>query len=160
MRELPLSELPGLVGQELGAGRPDRARQATYVSFWLALVVMSTLGAGLYFYAEPILKLFTTDADVIRLGVIPIQFDGILEPLIAAAFVFGGGLRGAGDTRVTLLITAGSIWGLRLVTAYILAIPFGLGLLGVWLAIGVDFVSRALWFWLRFRGGKWALLHV
>jgi putative MATE family efflux protein len=149
-----------LVGQELGAGRPDRARQATYVSFWLALGVMTTLGIALYAFATPILQLFTTDADVIRLGVIPVQFDGLMEPLFAAAFVFGGGLRGAGDTRAALAITIGSVWGLRLIVAYFLAITLSLGLLGVWLAIGVDFVSRALWFWLRFRSGKWTSLRV
>jgi putative MATE family efflux protein len=149
-----------LVGQELGAGRPERARRATYASFWLAFIVMNVMGLFLFVLAEPILRLFTTDAAVIRQGVIVVRTDSALQPLIAASFVFSGALRGAGDTRTTMLITIGSVWALRLVAAYVLAIVLGLGIFGVWLAIGLDFASRAMWFWLRFRSGKWAALRV
>jgi putative MATE family efflux protein len=169
IRIAAMSFLPGwgfsvaattLVGQELGAGRPDRARQVTYLSYGLTLAVMTTMGLMLFAFSESILRLFTTDADVIRLGALVVRIDGLLQPLIATSFVFAGALRGAGDTRTTLAITIGSIWGLRLITAYTLAIAFNLGLLGVWLAIGLDFASRALLFWLRFRGGQWATLRV
>lgn len=149
-----------LVGQELGAGRPDRARRATYVAFAFAFTIMTLMGWVLFWFSEPILRLFTTDPEVIRLGMIVVQADGLLQPIIAASFVFSGALRGAGDTRTTMLISLSSIWGLRLIAAYILAITLNLGLLGVWLAIGLDFASRALWFWWRFRGGGWAKVKV
>ncbi|HLE28852.1 MAG TPA: MATE family efflux transporter [Anaerolineales bacterium] len=149
-----------LVGQELGARRPDRARRATYASFLLALAVMTSMGLVIFALSEPILRLFTDDADVIREGMIVVRADGLLQPLIAASFVFSGALRGAGDTRATMLITIVSVWALRLTAAYLLAITLGLGLLGVWLGIGVDFASRSTWFWLRFRSGKWTALRV
>jgi len=149
-----------LVGQELGAQRPDRARRAVYVSFGLAFAVMTSMGWLLFFFSEAILSQFTTDPEVLRLGRIVVQADGLLQPIIAASFVFSGALRGAGDTRATMLITLGSIWGLRLIVAYGLAITLGLGLLGVWLAIGVDFASRAVWFWFRFHSGQWAKIKV
>ena len=149
-----------LVGQELGAREPERARKVAYVSFLFALAVMTGMGLVLFVFAEPILRLFTNDADVIRAGLVVIRADGLLQPVIAASFVFSGALRGAGDTKTTMLITIGSVWALRLVAAYLLAITFGLGLLGVWLAIGIDFASRATWFWLRFKSGKWVALRV
>ena len=169
LRISALSFLPGwgfsvaattLVGQELGARRPERARRATYVSFWLALIVMSGMGLFLLLFDAPILRLFTDDAAVIREGVVVIRTCALIQPVMAASFVFSGGLRGAGDTRTTMLITVGSIWALRLVAAYVLGNLLGLGLLGAWLGVGVDFSFRALLFWLRFRGGKWAALRV
>jgi len=169
LRISALSFLPGwgfsvaattLVGQELGARRPERARRATYVSFWLALIVMSGMGLFLLLFDAPILRLFTDDAAVIREGVVVIRTCALIQPVMAASFVFSGGLRGAGDTRTTMLITVGSIWALRLVAAYVLGSLLGLGLLGAWLGVGVDFSFRALLFWLRFRGGKWAALRV
>ena len=149
-----------LVGQELGAGRPERAQRATYASFWLAFTVMTAMGVVLFIFATPLLRLFTSDPDVVRLGTIVVRTDSVLQPIIAASFVFSGALRGAGDTRTTMLITLGSVWALRLVAAYVFAILLNLGILGVWLAIGLDFLSRSTWFWLRFRSGKWARLRV
>jgi Na+-driven multidrug efflux pump len=49
---------------------------------------------------------------------------------------------------------------LRLVAAYVLGVTLGLGLLGAWLGVGIDFTFRAGLFWLRFRTGKWAGLRV
>jgi putative MATE family efflux protein len=169
LRIAALSYLPGwgfsvaattLVGQELGARRPERAQRATYVSFFFALIVMSVMGVILFLFNESILRAFTNDADVIQAGVTVLRTSGLMQPLLAAAFVFSGALRGAGDTRATMVITLASVWGLRLVTAYLLGITLGLGLLGAWLAIGVDFAVRALLVWLRFRSGKWTRLRV
>jgi Na+-driven multidrug efflux pump len=77
---------------------------------------------------------------------------------MAASFVFSGSLRGAGDTRTTLIITACSIWLTRVPLAYVLTRV--LALTGAWLAIGSDFGLRAFFFWLRFRSGKWQKIKV
>lgn len=169
LRISALSFLPGwgfsvaattLVGQELGAGRPDRARASAHSAFLLGLTVMSVMGLVLFVFDAPILRLFTDDAEVVRQGTVVIRTSALLQPIIAASFVFSGALRGAGDTKSTLAITAASIWLMRLALSYLFAIALGLGLLGVWLAIGADFAVRASLFWLRFRGGKWAALRV
>ncbi|MBL8056120.1 MAG: MATE family efflux transporter [Anaerolineales bacterium] len=169
LRVAALSFLPGwgfsvaattLVGQELGARRPDQARQATYVAFGLALVVMAVMGALLFIFEAPILLFFTDDPAVLAAGAVVVRASAVQQPLLAASFVFSGALRGAGDTRTTLLITVGSIWGLRLAAAYLLGISLGLGLLGAWLAVGLDFGSRAFFFWRRFESGRWMALKV
>lgn len=169
LRIAAISFLPGwgfsvaattLVGQELGAGRPDRARQATYVSFWFALAVMTSMAVLLFVGNESILRLFTNDEAVIAAGQIVISTSAYIQPLMAASFVFAGALRGAGDTRSTMFITVISIWVLRLAAAYFLGAVLGLGLYGVWLAFGLDFVARATLFWLRFRGGRWQAVKV
>jgi putative MATE family efflux protein len=164
-----LSYLPGwgfsvaattMVGQELGAQRPERARSAVLSAMWMALGVM--IVAGLLIFAIPgvILRFFTSDGAVIAAGIPAMRLSALAQPPIAAAFVFAGALRGAGDTRATMAVTIGSVWGLRLVAAYLLGIVAGLGLVGVWLAFDVDWVFRAALFWLRFRSGKWRTLSV
>jgi len=169
LRISSLAYLPGwgfgiaattLVGQELGAGRPDLARKSTYLAFLFALVVMSLMGVALLVFNVQILSLFTDDKGVVTAGTTVIAACALIQPAMATSFIFSGGLRGAGDTRTTLLISVGSIWGLRLVAAYILGVTLGLGLLGAWLGIGIDFAFRGVLFWLRFRGGKWATLRV
>jgi putative MATE family efflux protein len=169
LRIAALSFLPGwgfsvaattLVGQELGARNPERARRATYASFALALAVMTSMAVVLFVFADPILRLFTDDAAVIAAGHIVIRTSAVIQPMMAASFVFSGALRGAGDTRATMVITVATIWGLRLLMAYVLGVMLGLGLFGAWLAVGIDFAVRSLLFWLRFRTGRWARLRV
>jgi Na+-driven multidrug efflux pump len=72
--------------------------------------------------------------------------------------VLAGGLRGAGDTRATLVITAGSLWLVRLPLALLLTRPFGL--IGAWIAMGVDLNLRGLGMWLRFRSDHWTRIRV
>jgi putative MATE family efflux protein len=164
-----LSFLPGwgfsvaattLVGQELGARNPARARGAAYAAFGMAFAVMLVMGAVLFSFHEPILRIFTNDAAVLAAGATVMHMSAAQQPVLAASFVFGGALRGAGDTRTTLLITVTSIWGLRLLAAYVLGVVFGLGLLGAWLGIWLDFAFRSTMFYLRFRSGKWETLRV
>ena len=67
------------------------------------------------------------DPEVIALGVAPLQVLGMIQPLSAATMVYSGALRGAGDTRWTLLITALSVWVLRIPLTLALLGPLGLG---------------------------------
>ncbi len=168
-RIVSLSFLPGwgfavaattLVGQELGARNPQRAMQSGYMAFRAALMLMTGLGVFLFLFDTALIRLFSTDPKVIQLGAMTVRVAALIQPLLAASFVFSGSLRGAGDTRTTLFITMCSVWGLRLVTTYLLGVQLGLGLLGAWLAIGVDFGFRALMFWQRFRSGRWQMIKV
>jgi len=169
LRISALSFLPGwgfsiaattLVGQELGARRPERARQSAYAAFWMAFAVMFVMGAVLFIFEAPILRVFTGDSAVLEAGAIVIRMSALQQPVLAASFVFAGALRGAGDTRATMLITITSIWGLRLALAYVFGIVLGWGLFGAWLAIWCDFAFRSTMFYLRFRGGAWQTLRV
>ncbi|HLZ48438.1 MAG TPA: MATE family efflux transporter, partial [Candidatus Limnocylindria bacterium] len=67
-----------------------------------------------------------------------------------------GSLRGAGDTRFTLIATIVNWFVVRLPLAIVLAFPLGLGLAGIWLAVLVDYCVRAVILALRFRSGRWS----
>jgi MATE family multidrug resistance protein len=164
-----LSFLPGwgfavaastLVGQELGARQPRRAHDSGYVAFRGALLVMVTMGIVIFAFDRALIRLFIEDATVIAYGVPVLRIAAVIQPLMAASFVFSGALRGAGDTRTTLVITVLSTWGLRVVVTYLLGQVLGLALIGVWLAISADFGVRAFLFWRRFRSDKWQSIRV
>jgi Na+-driven multidrug efflux pump len=162
-----LSYMPGfgfavaattLVGQGLGAGDPGRAKADTYQAWRLALVLMSFMGLIFFFFPEQIMSIFIDDPVVIRLGVWPLRLVAFSQPMLATMMVFAGALRGAGDTRATLGITAAGLWLARVPLAFLLTPT--LGLVGAWIAMGVDLNLRGLGMFLRFRSGKWASIKV
>lgn len=144
-----------MVSQALGAERPDEARAIVGLAWWVTLAVMAALGVALYFLALPIMQLFSRDPDVIRGGRDAIQMAAFIQPAMAAAYVYSGALIGAGDTRTTTLISVACTWCLRLTVAYVAAVLWRWGVVGVWLGIGAEYAGRAAWGWLRFRSNKW-----
>lgn len=147
-----------LVGQGLGAGDPRRARADGYLARRMAIILMVAMGVIFFVFAGPIIDLFIDDPEVVQLGIWPLRLVAFSQPALATMMVLSGGLRGAGDTRATLVITATGLWGVRLPLALLLTGP--LGLIGAWIAMGVDLQVRGLGMWLRFRSGKWAGIRV
>lgn len=164
-----LSYLPGwgfsvatttLVGQELGAGNPEGAKAYTQTARWFSLAIMSVMGVVLFVFARPITAIFTNDPRVIEEGVWAVRIAALIQPIMSQSFIFGGALRGAGDTRITLIITMCTVWGLRILCIIVFGQWLGLGLAGAWIGTGVDFMARYLFFQLRFRTGRWAMVRV
>jgi putative MATE family efflux protein len=152
-----------MVGQGLGAGRPDLAERATYLTMRASLVFMSCLGLVMILFGTPITSLFVggQDADkVTHIGGQLLFIFAFAMPGMAISLALGGGLRGAGDTRAVLFIMAGATWVVRLVPAYLLAITFGLGVPGAWIAAVMDISTRAALMAIRFRRGKWKQIKI
>jgi len=147
-----------LVGQSLGARDSQRARQSVREALRVSAWAMGAAGLLLVVFSGQVMSIFVDDPEVIALGVAPLQVLGMIQPLSAATMVYSGALRGAGDTRWTLLITALSVWALRIPLTSALIVP--LGLVGAWLGMAIDNVMRAVLFWLRYRTGRWAEVKV
>jgi len=149
-----------LVGQSLGAGDEERARRIVRETLVMAVAMMAVLGAVLVIFAPQVMALFMPDPVVIEQGVWPNRLLGLLQPVLAVMMVYSGALRGAGDTRWTLIITGATVWLIRLPIASLLTGPLAAGLLGAWIAMGIDMIGRAALFRLRFRSGRWATIRV
>jgi putative MATE family efflux protein len=152
-----------LVGQSLGAGRPDMAEKATFLTMRYALIFMVCLGLVMMAFGGTITDLFVGGegaTEVIDIGRQLLFIFGLAMPGLAVSLALGGALRGAGDTRFVLLIMAGSTWIVRLVPAYMLAIVFGFGVPGAWAAAVMDITTRAVLMFLRFRHGGWKRITV
>ncbi|HEU4335586.1 MAG TPA: MATE family efflux transporter [Candidatus Eisenbacteria bacterium] len=160
-----LSYMPGygfsiacsaLVGQYLGAGRPDRAAIAVRESVFLAAVLMSLIGVMFFTIPGTLLSLFIpSDPEAVRLGVACLVIAAFEQPLMGAAMSYAGALRGAGETRSPMIVGALSVWLVRVPLAWFLAYGLGLGLNGLWLTMIADWSVRAGAFAYIVRKGKW-----
>jgi putative MATE family efflux protein len=149
-----------LVGQSLGAKRPERASQFGLEARRLAMISMGLLGLVLFFFPRQLIGLYTDDPEVIEMGVICLRIIAFAQPIMGSTFVLTGSLRGAGDTRFVMLITLFGVWVGRLGMAYLLVEVFQLGLRGAWYAMVFDQAIRATFGYLRWRHGGWKTARV
>ena len=152
-----------IVGQTLGAQRPDLAEKASYMTMRYSLVFMGVVGVILMTLGGQITSIFVggeNSGAVVDIARQTMFIFAFAMPGLAISLSLSGSLRGAGDTRAVLYIMAGSTWIVRLVPAYLLAITFGLGVPGAWLAAIADINVRAMIMFLRFRRGKWKHIKV
>lgn len=147
-----------LVGQSLGARDPDRAEASAWQAVKSGMIWMSIMGVGFLVWRQGLVGMYTDDPAVQGLGEMCLIFIAVAQPLQAIAVVMASALRGAGDTRATLVITSVCVWVVRVALAYLLGIVFGLGLFGVWLGWFADFIIRATLIFLRFQDGRWKTL--
>ncbi len=143
-----------LVGQQLGAGKPDMAVAVAWRSLRMALVAMSILSVLLATNATAMARFMIDDPEVVKLTVAFIYMIAIAQPMMACEFTLAGALRGAGDTRFPLMATfCGIIFG-RLIPAFIFA---KLGMSVYWL-LGImilDYAIKASMLFHRFNSKKW-----
>lgn len=145
-----------LVGRYIGAGDWQGARRRAHWGFALASVYMVSVGVGLMVFGEPLIRLFTEDAEVIRIGARILIFMGAYQILDAMYAVYSGGLRGAGDTLVPSVVMIGLNWGLTVGAAYLTTVyfpEFGPG--GPWTVLCVYGTLVGLFMLLRFQFGPW-----
>lgn len=149
-----------LVGQSLGAKQPGRAIRVGAESQKIALLVAACTGAILFFLGKYVAVLYTDDPGVISLSSGVLKIIAFAQPFMATNFVLAGALRGAGDTKWTMWITMAGVWGVRVVSAYILALRMNMQLYGAWIAMAMDMTVRAVLLHLRFRAGHWTKTKV
>jgi putative MATE family efflux protein len=169
VRILSLSFLPGfgfgaaasaLVGQNLGAKRPEESANAGWIATGLSVLLMTAGGILIAVSAERIASLFVDDPEVINNTVWFIYMLGISQPFMAIDFTLGGALRGAGDTRFPLWTVVVAFYVVRLGLSALVVFVFDLSLPWLWATlIGDYFVRAALKTW-RFRSGRWARIRI
>ena len=143
-----------LVGQQLGAGKPEMAVAVGWRSLRMALAAMTFLSLVLAWFAEDMARFMIDDPEVVHLTVIFIYFIALAQPMMACEFTLAGALRGAGDTRFPLVATfCGIILG-RLLPALLFA---HLELSVYWLfgVMIIDYTIKATLLIHRFTSRKW-----
>lgn len=143
------------VGQSLGANRRDRANLANWEANRFAVMLMAGMGIVFYFFPYLLLRLFTSDAEVIRLGTLFLKIVAGLQIPLAISMVLSGSLKGAGDTRYLLFTTIIGSWVVRVPLAYLFSHVLGWGLVFVWGVMIVDWVVRMSLLLIRYRSERW-----
>jgi putative MATE family efflux protein len=149
-----------LMGQNVGAGKPDRAAHAVWVATGQAVAIMSFVALIFVAFPAQLARMFTNDAAVIAIIVWYLRINAISEPFLAATMVLRGGLQGAGDTLVPALITLATNWVIRLPLAWYFAIYRGMGPSGAWIAMSASTVLSGLTMAAWFTHGKWRRMRV
>ena len=144
-----------LVGQGLGAKKPQEARRQGSRAVTLCLALLTAVGAGMYLLAPWLISLLTPDAEVRRIGAMLIRICAFEQPFNAVSIVASGALRGAGDTKVPFLYGLATMWGVRIPFAWLFGTALGFGVAGFWWAMVADLGVRSLLLYVRFHRGRW-----
>jgi putative MATE family efflux protein len=144
-----------LVGQNLGAGKPERAVLSTWRASKYNTVFMMLIGIVLVVLAPAIAGFFTSDPDVLRYGINCLRILAVGIPMYAVGMIVTQALNGAGDTTTPTAINFVCFWVLQIPLAYWLAESIALGPEGVFWAIVVSETLVTVLAVSVFRRGKW-----
>jgi len=149
-----------LVGQNLGAGHPDRAEESAWKVCVYNTMCLVSIGAVFLVFAPAIVSAFTDDAEVASHAIHCVR-------IVSAGFLFYGygmaltaAFNGAGDTRTPTLINVFSLWVIELPLAWVLAHPLGFGPMGAFIALSVGFSTMCFVSVWIFRRGEWKTRRV
>jgi putative MATE family efflux protein len=144
-----------LIGRLVGAGRRDEAHARALRSLQWGVGLTLLVDVTIILLRQPLLGLFTTDADILALAGRMLVLSLLLESGRSFNLVLVNALRAAGDATFTVYAGFGSMVCMSVPLGYVLVFHTGLGLAGVWLAIAADEWTRGIIMWLRWRSRAW-----
>lgn len=150
-----------LTGQYLGLGTPERAKAAVWMCVAVTVTLMSLCGLAFWFIPETLVRLLSPGvAEHLALAPPLLMICAIPQPLLALYIIFSSAMRGAGDTRVPAILSFSILISVRLIGGYILVLPLGYGLKGVWYAMMSDIAIRGIIFAGYYLTGRWQRVQV
>ena len=144
-----------LVGQNLGAGRPDRAGQAVWRTGFYNMLFLGTICIFFVVFATPVVRLFVNDPAVIPLAATALRTFACGNIGYAYGMVMLQAFNGAGDTLTPTIVNFFGFWVLELPLAWALAVWLGMRAEGAFLAIVIAECSMAAAGIVLFRQGRW-----
>ena len=144
-----------LVGQNLGAGRPDRAEKNGWLALGFLEAFMVVCSAAILLWAENIMGVFTTDPGLVQLGGIFLRIASAGYIVMAFVSVLQSCIAGAGDTIPTMIISVAMIWVVQLPLAFLLPRYTSLGVYGLRWAIVANVLAGAIAYIIYFKLGRW-----
>ncbi|TAE56771.1 MAG: MATE family efflux transporter [Bacteroidetes bacterium] len=149
-----------LVGQNLGAKKPERAEQSVWLTVRYNVIFMAFVSVLFVFFANAIIRIFTAEEAVIAYGAQSLRIMGAGFIFYGIGMVMAQALNGAGDTRTPTIINFVCFWLFQIPFAYFLALGLGMKSTGAFIAIPVAETLIALVSWYFFRKGKWKQIEV
>jgi putative MATE family efflux protein len=149
-----------LVGQNLGAKRPERAEEAVWRACKVATAFMCSIGVLFLLGAPVLVSLFTGDAEVAHFAVRYLRIVSLGFPFYACGMVVSQSFNGAGDTRTPTAINLLVFWAIQIPLAWLLSHGTGLGPQGVFATFAISFSIFAVVSVLAFRRGTWRTTRV
>ncbi|MDR1002863.1 MAG: MATE family efflux transporter [Oscillospiraceae bacterium] len=144
-----------VVGRHIGAGDEDVAQKKIFRTLAVSAVITMITSVLFYIFCEPLLGLFTDNPETIALGKQIMFIEMFVDLGRCGNVVLVRGLQATGDTKYPIAVGIVSMWIVAVGLSYVFAIVLGWGLAGVWIAMAMDEIIRAVIFIFRFRSGKW-----
>jgi putative MATE family efflux protein len=145
--------LSAFVGQNLGARKPERVKRGLLSTFIMTAVISVTISLVGIFFAGPLMRLFTTDPEVIEIGKGYLQIVTGFYIVFSSMFVVGGVMRGAGDTFIPMVITFFALWVVRIPAGYYLSEIWGY--FGIWWSVPIAWLIGLGLSYLYYLTGRW-----
>lgn len=156
-----LGAAAAVAGQNLGAGKPDRANEAVHVAARIALAGAAFVGFFFLFFPRLLLAVFgMTDPAVVEIAVQLLRILSLSGLLVAIALAYTGGLQGTGDTKSPFYISVISQIIVPLGACFVIQSVSKLDPLDIWLAILAGHATRCVLSVIRFNQGKWRAIRV
>ena len=149
-----------LVGQNLGAGKPDRAEKAVWRTGLYNVIFLGTVGVFFVLFAEPVVRLFIHDPEVVPLGAACLRIVSYGNLGYAYFMVMMQAFNGAGDTITPTIVNFFGFWLFEIPLAYVLAIPLGMKSNGAFFSIAIAESAMAAASAILFRRGKWKMQKI
>lgn len=149
-----------LVGQSLGRKRPDMAQAYCSRTRRIGFVIALGIAAVFFFFGGSIVALYNNEPEIVEMGSRILMVMAFIQPFQSSQFIVAGGLRGAGDTKATAVVTFITVLLVRPGVALLMINVFHWGLEGAWLAMAMDQILRTTLIFLRYRSGKWKMASI
>ncbi|MEP6945257.1 MAG: MATE family efflux transporter [Acidobacteriota bacterium] len=146
-----------LVGQNLGAGKPERSEAAVWKAAWFNAAIYFGIGLVFLLFSHPIIGFFTDEPEVLSYGTSALHIIAFGFTFYGLGMVLETAFNGAGDTWTPTYLNLLIFWAFEIPLAYTLAYRFGMGPSGVFWAITLAFSLLAIASGLLFKRGKWKL---
>jgi len=149
-----------LVGQNLGAKKPERAERSVWISAIINMIFLCVIAAVFIAYPEFLIRIFTKEEKIVEIGAQCLRFLSLGYPFYAFGMVMTQAFNGAGDTTTPSILNFICFWLIEIPLAYMLALKFGLAENGVFLAIISSESLLGVLGIIVFRKGRWKLREV
>ena len=145
-----------VVGQAVGAGAAGQAKHYVKKMMGYSYLFMAGLNIAIILGAGRIAGLYQVSGETIALAEKVIIFHSVCAMLLwPTGFTLPNALRAAMDANFTMIVSIASMWTFRIGCSYLFTVCFHMGLMGIWAAMGVDWVFRSACFVWRTLSGKW-----
>lgn len=149
-----------LIGRSLGAGDEKLAKEYGSICRMFGGIISVCLAVLYFIGARPLMSLFFEEEHIIAIGVNIMLVIILVVVFQIAQVVYMGCLRGAGDTFYTAVASTVSVTFIRTAGSYLGGYVLGLGIIGIWMGVLADQVSRFLFASIRFKQGKWTQIKI
>jgi len=149
-----------LVGQFIGAKEINHARKSGYTSIKVGIAYTMIIALNFFLIPDKLMSVISKDPEVIKLGSKILIMAGIFQLSDGFGICANGALRGAGDTRFTMIIGLTYAWLIFVPLSYVLGHTLNFGVIGAWAGAAVYIILYGITVFIRFYRGKWESIKI